>query len=363
MPPRAHWKGWLKLSLVSCPIALYPAIATSERVSFRQVNRQTGNRLRQQLVDEVTGAPVRSHDKARGYEVGERQYMVVEDSELEEAREEARTRPFSVQQVAVAPANPPVPSPEPARIQQRRTPQPVAKPTVVTPEPPPSPAPVPVARPIENNRTIMIDRFIPRAEIDTRYYDTPYYIAPRDDVGEEAFAVIRDAMAAKGVVGLARVVLARRERPILLDPLGKGLCGTTLRYAHEVRDAGDYFARISHLELPEELIEVAEQIIEAKTASFDPRLLEDRYRTVLVETLRAKTAQVPAKARAAPPSSKNVVDLMAMLKRSIGQEGLARPKGRPARDAREPGTAAKPRRAAAAARPAPTKRSKPAKNG
>jgi len=239
----------------------------------------------------------------------------------------------------------------------------VGKPTVVTPEPPPSAAPLPAPRPIENNHTIMIDRFIPRADIDTRYYDTPYYIAPRDDVGEEAFAVIRDAMAAKGVVGLARVVLARRERPILLDPLGKGLSGTTLRYAHEVRDAGAYFAGISDLELPEELIEVAEQIIEAKTASFDPSLLEDRYRTVLVETLKAKAAQLPIKARAATSSSKNVVDLMAMLKRSIGQEGVARSKVRRMQQGQSAAVAAKPRRAAAATRQAATKRSKPGKNG
>src|SRR6478672_2503662 len=145
MPVRAQWKGWLKLSLVSCPIALYPAIAASERVSFRQVNRQTGNRLRQQLVDEVTGALVQSPDKARGYEVGERQYLVVEDSELEEVREEARTRPFSLTHAPDAPATPP---PVPAQNQQRRIPQLVGKPTVVTPEPPPSPAPLPAPRPI-----------------------------------------------------------------------------------------------------------------------------------------------------------------------------------------------------------------------
>src|SRR4051794_14147008 len=122
MPPRAYWKGWLKVSLVSCPIALYPATAASERVSFRQVNRQTGNRLRQQLVDDVTGAVVQSQDKARGYEIGERQYLVVEDVELDEAREEARTRPYDMGQAATGHAAPVV-TREPAPIQQRQTPR------------------------------------------------------------------------------------------------------------------------------------------------------------------------------------------------------------------------------------------------
>jgi DNA end-binding protein Ku len=225
----------------------------------------------------------------------------------------------------------------------------------------PPPPPLVTPRPIENNRTIVIDRFVRRAEVDTRYYDTPYYIAPRDEVGEEAFAVIRDAMAAKGVVGLARVVLARRERPIVIDPFGKGLCGTTLRYAHEIRDATEYFADIPDMELPEELIAVAEQIIEAKIGSFDRGLLEDRYRTVLVEALKAKAAEAPARASASLPSSQNVIDLMALLKRSMAQEKIAPSKGRGVSRAGQGAAEAKLRRAAAAAHRTPTRRARPAK--
>ena len=166
-PPRPYWKGYLKLSLVSCPVAVYSAISSGERVAFKQISRQSGHRLKQQLVDEHTGDPVDSADKARGYEVGKGDYMLVEDDELE----------------AVA---------------------------------------------IESQHTIDIDRFVPRAQIDERYLDAPYYLLPNDKVGQDAFAVIRDAMRGKGMVALGRVVLAKRERVIMLQAWGKGLMGTTL---------------------------------------------------------------------------------------------------------------------------------------
>ena len=143
---------------------------------------------------------------------------------------------------------------------------------------PPAPAPVR----IENNRTIEIERFVPGAQIDPRYHDTPYYIAPRDQVGLEAFAVIRDAMRRKEMVGMGRVVLAKRERPIIIEPMGNGLRGMTLRYAHEVRSEAEYFADIPQITLPDEMLRVAEHFLETKTADFDPAFLEDRYRTVLV---------------------------------------------------------------------------------
>lgn len=196
MAPRAHWKGYLKLSLVSCPIALYPAISAAERISFRQVNRQTGNRLRHQMVDTVTGEVVQSYDKGRGYEVGERQLLLVQDEELEAAQQQARTRPFSA--VPGPGATPPAEEPvvrggatsrreEAKREEARRE------------ESFPEPVPPPVR--VQNNRTIEIERFVPRAQIDPRYHDTPYYIAPRDEVGLEAFAVIRDAMRGKEMAG------------------------------------------------------------------------------------------------------------------------------------------------------------------
>ena len=166
--PRAYWKGYLKLSLVSCPIALSPAASSSERVSFRQINKKTGNRLRQQLIDEETREPVEAEDKGRGYEVDKGVYIEVDDDELEAIQ-------------------------------------------------------------VESRHTIDIDSFVPAAQIDKRFYDSPYYIAPTDSVGQEAFAVIRDAMRGKGMVALGRIVLAKRERVIALEPHGKGLLGTTLR--------------------------------------------------------------------------------------------------------------------------------------
>ena len=182
MAPRAYWKGYLKLSLVSCPIALYPASSSSERVSFNRINKKTGNRLKQQNVDAETGEPVDKEDIGRGYEIGKGQYLLVEDEELEKVK-------------------------------------------------------------IESTHTIEIDSFVPRAEIDERYLDSPYYIAPTDQVGQEAFAVIRDAIRDKGMVGLGRVVLTRRERVVMLEAFDKGLLATALRYAYEVREPGRLFRR------------------------------------------------------------------------------------------------------------------------
>jgi DNA end-binding protein Ku len=246
MAPRPNWKGYLKLSLVSCPIALYPAISAAERVSFRQVNRQTGNRLRHQLVDAVTGEPVAPEDKGRGYEIGENEFLLVKDEELETAQQVARTLPFSA-----APATSPA-AREEAGPTKRAEPAPPAgevarQPAAPAPQPAPvfQPPPAPVR--VENTRTIEIERFVPRAQIDPRYYDTPYYITPRDQVGQEAYAVIRDAMRREGMVGMGRVVLAKRERPIIIEPLCDGLQGVTLHYAHEVRSEAEYFADVPKL--------------------------------------------------------------------------------------------------------------------
>ena len=182
MAPRPYWKGYLKLSLVACPVAVFTATTSSERVSFRQINKQTGNRLRQQLVDDVTREPVDAADKIRGYEVDKNVYVQVEDEEIE-------------------------------------------------------------ALQVESNHTIDIDSFVPRSQIDERYHDSSYYIAPNDQVGREAFAVIREAMRGKDMVALGRIVLAKRERVIALQPWDKGLLGTTLRYAYEVRNTGEYSTR------------------------------------------------------------------------------------------------------------------------
>ena len=179
-PARAFWKGYLKLSLVSCPIALYTGTSATERVSFRQINKKTGNRLRQQLVDEVTREAVEGEAKGRGYEYAKNAYIPVDDDELD-------------------------------------------------------------ALAVESKHTIEIDSFVPRGQIDQRYLDTPYYITPDGQVGHDAFAVIREAMRGKGMVALGRVVLAKRERVIMLEPSDKGLTATTLRYPYEIRDAKEYF--------------------------------------------------------------------------------------------------------------------------
>jgi DNA end-binding protein Ku len=329
MAPRAHWKGYLKLSLVSCPIALYSAIDASQRIAFRQINRATGHRLRHQLVDTVTGEVVESHDKARGYEVDDNEFVAVEDEELKKAREDARAATLSaIPDRAIVVSKPEARSHEEGeRTPRRRAPEPIV-------EPPPAPR-------IENTRAIEIERFVPRAQIDPRCHHTPYYVAPRDVIGQEAFAVIRDAISGKDVVAMGRVVLSNRERPIILQAMGAGLLGMTLRYAHEIRAETDYFADIPNIKLPEEMLSVAEHIVEAKLADFDPAQLEDRYRAALVPILREKKSQARKRGTPATPSKKTVVNLMDVLKHSLTIE--------------QPLTK---KRAAAAAKSSSTKRTK-----
>ena len=197
---RPYWKGYLKLALVSCPIALHAACSSAERIAFRQINKATGNRLRQQLIDEETREPVDPGHKGRGYEVAKGQYLIVEDAELE-------------------------------------------------------------AIEIESTHVIEIDSFVPRQQIDQRFFDTPYYVAPNEPVAQEAFAVIREAMRHKSMVALGRLVLSKRERVIALEPYGKGLLGTTLRYPYEVRDAKDYFADLPELALASDMLTLAAQIL------------------------------------------------------------------------------------------------------
>jgi DNA end-binding protein Ku len=263
MAPRPNWKGYLKLSLVSCPIALYPATSASERVSFRQINKKTGNRLRQQLVDEVSREAVNPEDKGRGYEVGKGQYIQVEDDELD-------------------------------------------------------------ALQVESTHTIEIEKFVPRDEIDARYFDSPYYLIPDDEVGLDAFAVIRDAMAAKKMVGLGRVVLQNRERPIMLEPFGKGLRGMTLRYPYEVRSETEYFEDIPELKLAPDMLKLAEHIVDTKAGHFEPAEFVDHYEVELVELLKTKQAGRPAKKPTATiprPSGANIFDL---LRRSVELEGKSK---------------------------------------
>jgi DNA end-binding protein Ku len=234
-------------------------------VSFHRINKKTGNRLKQQNVDSDSSEPVEKEDVGRGYEVAKGQYIQVEDEELE-------------------------------KIQ------------------------------IESTHTIEIDSFVPRDEIDERYMDSTYYIAPTDQVGQEAFAVIRDAIRDRNVVGLGRVVLTRRERVVMLEAFDKGLLATSLRYAYEVRDAGVYFEDIPELKLPKEMSDLAGHIIDTKASHFDPKKFEDHYENALVELLRTKQAGrviEPIRDEAAPPQ--RVINLMDALRASIGTETEKKP--------------------------------------
>ena len=272
MAPRANWKGYLRLSLVSCPIALYPASSLSEKVSFNRLNRKTGNRLKQQNVDSETGEVVPREDTARGYEVAKGQYLIVEDEELDAVQ-------------------------------------------------------------IESTRTIDIDQFVPRTEIDERYIDSPYYIAPDGQVGQDAFAVIRDTIGKLNMVALGRVVLTRREHVIALEPKGRGLLGLTLRYPYEVRDEASYFEDIPDLKLPKEMLDLATHIVNTKSGHFDPSQFQDRYENALIDLLKKKEAGEkiePAREAAAP----RVVNLMDALRASIDTEKKKAPA--PSTEARRP---------------------------
>lgn len=264
MAARPYWRGYLKLSLVSCPIALYPATSSVERISFRQINKKTGNRLRQQLVDDVTREPVESEDKGRGYEYAKNTYLLIDDDELEALK-------------------------------------------------------------IDSSQTIEIDSFVPRAQIDERYFDSPYYIAPDDKVGQEAFAVVREAMRDKKMVALARVVLAKREHVMMLQPWGKGLMGTTLRYPYEIRDEKAVFDEIPDVEVPADMLKLADHIVESKKGEFDPSKFVDHYEEAVVDLIRNKRAGLPAQPQKVSPTAPNVISLMDALRKSIGEEKAAKP--------------------------------------
>ena len=258
MAPRANWKGYLKLSLVSCEIALYPATSSSERVRFNRLNRQTGNRLKQLLVDAQTEEPVDRADQIKGYQVGKNAYVQVEDEELDAIK-------------------------------------------------------------IESTHTIDVESFVDIDEVDKRYLETPYYIAPEGSVGLEAFTVIRDAMRDKGKAGLGRVVISRRERMVLLEPLDKGILATLLRYPYEVRAHDEYFEDIPEVEIADEMRDLAAHIVERKASTFDPSKFEDRYENAVVDLLKSKEAGRPAHVPEAPRPS-NVISLMDALRQSIAAE-------------------------------------------
>jgi DNA end-binding protein Ku len=262
MAPRAYWKGYLKLSLVSCPIAIFPATSEREKISFHQLNKKTGHRIRYQKVDADSGAEVPADQIVKGYEVSKGEYIELEPEELE----------------AVA---------------------------------------------IESKRMIEIDTFVPRDEIDDLYLNSPYYVVPDGEVGQQAFAVIREAIRKEGMVALGKVVFTSREHVILLEPRGKGLVGVTLRFPYEVRKEEDYFDDVTDEKVPKDMLELATHIVETKKSHFQPAKFDDRYEDALKDLLDKKqhgkkierpTERAPAK----------VINLMDALRRSV--EGGRAPK-------------------------------------
>jgi DNA end-binding protein Ku len=289
--PRAYWKGSLKLSLVSCPVLLYPASTSVEKTRFHMINRETGNRLKQQMVDSETGDVVESDQKGRGYEVSKGEYVEVDKEELEAVQ-------------------------------------------------------------VESNHTIDIDSFVPRDEIDKRYLNNPYYIAPDGKAGADAFAVIRDAMKDKDRVALARIVLSNREHVIAIEPLGKGLLGTTLRYPYELRDEDDYFDDIKNPKISKDMIELASHILDSKAAHFDPSKFKDEYENALKTLVKRKAAGKPVKAVEREERPDNVINLMDALRQSLKGKASAKRASHPRTSRRTSRPAKKAHRSAARQRKA-----------
>jgi DNA end-binding protein Ku len=254
--PRAYWKGYLRLSLVTCPIELFPATSQAEKTHFHQINTRTGHRLRQQMVDEETGRVVDADHKGRGYELTKGKYVEIDDDELKAIQ-------------------------------------------------------------VESTHTVDIDGFVQRAAIDKRYLDKPYYIAPSGETGVEAFVVIRDAMQDEERVALARIVMAHREHIIMLEPLGKGLLGTTLRFDYEVRSEKEYFSRIPSPRISKDMVSLAAHILETKATTFDPEKFKDEYEAALRKLVQRKAKGHTIEAPEPEKAPSNVINLMDALRESL----------------------------------------------
>jgi DNA end-binding protein Ku len=292
MAARAYWKGSLRLSLVTCPVLLYPASTSVDKTRFHMINKETGNRLKQQMVDAETGDVVEGEQKGRGYELSKGSYVEIDKDELEAVQ-------------------------------------------------------------IESNHTIDIDSFVPKDEIDKRYLNHPYYIVPDGKAGVDAFAVIRDAMKDQDRVALARIVLTNREHVIAIEPMGKGLVGTTLRYPYELRDAEEYFDDIKNPKISKDMIELATHILDSKAAHFNPSKFKDEYEDALKKLVKRKAAGKPIKAAEPQEKPSNVISLMDALKQSLKGKAAAKSSARtPARRAPQRRTAKKAHRSTARQRKA-----------
>jgi DNA end-binding protein Ku len=264
MAPRAYWKGFLRLSLVSCPIQLFPATSERDKVSFNQLNKETGNRIRYRKVDDDTGEEVPSEDIIKGYEIAKGQYVEISEDEID----------------AIA---------------------------------------------LDSAKAIEIDEFVPKSEIDELYYIRPYYIVPDGKVGQDAFVVIRNVIKQMNMVAIGRVVLTSREHVIALEPRGKGLMGTLLRYPYEIRDEKEYFDEIEDVKLSKDMMDLAKHIVETKSGHFDPDKFEDHYEAALKDLIAKKSKGIKIEAPKERGSS-NVVNLYDALRRSVQEE--RQPKGK-----------------------------------
>lgn len=263
MAPRASWKGLLKVGEVSCPVALYTAASTSERIAFHTLNRATGHRVRRQFVDSATGKPVDRDEQVKGYEVGSGEYVMLDPEEVASA--------------------------------------------------------VP-----ESDKTLSVSAFVGCGDIDSVYFDKPYYLAPADRHAEEAYALIREGMRARNVAALARTVLFRRVRTVLVRAHGSGLIATTLNFDYEVRSAEEAFDDIPDIRIKGEMLELAEHIIKTKRGKFDPSKFDDRYEAALADLVKAKLEGKKIEAPKEPKRDK-VIDLMAALRESAGAGVKKRP--------------------------------------
>ncbi|MFT4118247.1 Ku protein [Bradyrhizobium sp.] len=284
MAPRANWKGFLRLSLVTCPVALYPATSDTEKVSFNQINRRTGHRIKYLKVDAETGDEVTSDDIVKGYKVDTDTYIEISKDELDDIA-------------------------------------------------------------LDSTHTIEIDEFVPKTDIDNRYLIRPYYLVPDGKVGHDAYAVIRETIRSMNKVAIGRVVLTNREHIIALEPLESGLMGTLLRYPYEVRSEKDYFDDIQDVKLTKDMLDLAKHIVEKKSGAFEPELFEDHYETALIDLINKKRSGAPIAARATPKAGGNVINLMDALKKSLASEKDAAPVAKAAKEpARETAKGKKPKK-------------------
>lgn len=263
MAPRANWKGFLKVGELTCPVALYTAASTSDRIAFHTLNRATGHRVNRQFVDSQNGKPVEKEDQVKGYEVGDSDYIVLEPEEVAAA--------------------------------------------------------VP-----ESDKTLSVEAFVGIDDLDDVYFDKPYYLAPSDKNGEEAFALFREGLKAKKVVALAQTVIFRRARTLLIRAEDQGLVATTLNFDYEVKSAKDAFSDVPDMKIKGEMLDLAKHIIETKKGSFDPSKYEDRYEAALAELVKAKLEGKKIPARKSVKSDK-VVDLMEALRESAKALGGKKP--------------------------------------